>query len=153
MKKITILILVFVLVFNISVFSQNLQQQKPSYEEGKEAGRIAASSENTFLWGILGCGATSFLSLFGCLGTTIVAYLIEPQIPYIPYEKGDNYRIGFKEGYSTEIRMKRAISTLVGGSIPLICITAFSISYYLLYGTCIFTSYLSVLLASIFSMQ
>lgn len=148
MKKSIILILVFVLVFNISIFSQNLQAQKPSYEEGREAGRVAASSENTLIWGLIGCGATCFFEGLGCLGATLAGYLIEPTAPYISSEKGDDYIRGFRESYSAEVKKKRATSAFVGGCLSTVGQLIVYIPVYIIYG-----AWITAMLASIFTTQ
>lgn len=148
MKKSIILILIFVSIFNIFLFSQNLQQQKPSYEEGREAGRLAASSENSFIWGLVGCGATCFFEGLGCLGATLAGYLIEPTVPYVSSEKGDDYIRGFRESFASEVKKKRATSAFVGGCLSTIGQIIIYIPVYIIYG-----AWITATLASIFSMQ
>ncbi len=146
MKKFFILFLVFVFISNIFLYAQN--KEKLTYEEGRNDGKIAASSENSFIWGLIGCGATCFFSGLGCIGSTLIGYIIEPSLPYVSLDKGEDYVRGFKDGYSSEVKKKRATSAFVGGCISTVAQVLIYVPIYIIYGATIIAS-----LASIFSMQ
>ncbi len=120
MKKYLIFLLVFNLITNLFLFAQDTksdQNTTPDYEKGLLEGKSRASTENMLMWGLLGCGSTCFLGALGCLGSTLIGYLMEPSTSYVSTTKGEDYIKGFKEGYSSSVKTKRATSAFIGGCI------------------------------------
>lgn len=152
MKKISVLLLLFIFISNIFLYAQDTQETQEkkilTYEEGLQDGKTAASTENSFLWSLIGCGATCFFFGLGCLGSTLLGYLIEPKSPYVSYDKGQDYVRGFQNGYSSEVKKKRATSAFVGGCISTVAQTLIYGTLYVIYGAALIT-----FLSSLFSMQ
>lgn len=145
MKKYLILLLVFSSITNLSLFAQDINQNTtPDYEKGVLDGKNAASTENRLMWGLLGCGSTCFFGALGCLGSTLVGYLMEPSTPYVSTTKGEDYVRGFKEGYSSSVKTKRATSAFIGGCISGVLQTAIYIPVYILYGAAIMAQFSTI---------
>ncbi|MFO8062974.1 MAG: hypothetical protein R6U31_08640 [bacterium] len=130
MKKITVLLLVISFVFSIC-FADN-------YTDGVMAGERAAKSKSTTMWTAIGFGGGCCLNSLGCLGATLVGFLMSPQVPMSAMGKGNEYMMGFQSAYGPKVKQRQAISAFIGGTIGvLLAGTAWVVYYFLMGGAAV----------------
>ncbi|MDY6786879.1 MAG: hypothetical protein SVK54_02005 [candidate division WOR-3 bacterium] len=109
MKKTLCLFLMLSFIFSIC-FADD-------YTDGVTAGERAAKNKSTTMWTAIGCGGGCCLNGLGCLGTTLVGFLMSPQVPMSAMGKSNEYMKGFQSSYGPKVKQKQAISAFIGGAI------------------------------------
>lgn len=109
MKKIVVFILITCICFALMA---------DSMEEGRiDAEQAANRDASSTIWGLIGFGSGCLLSGVGCLGSTLIAFLITPQLPAAVMNKSSEYIMSYKDTYVSTIKQKRALASFIGGSI------------------------------------
>ena len=131
MKK--LLILLLILSFTLSIFSDKIETENTNYYINPILqGQNDANKADYSFWTYIGIGSGCLFNVAGCLGSTLIGYLV----PTIESTRDlsnahPSYIEKYTKSFTKKVKDKQAQNVFVGGSIGVVLFFLCYIAYYI----------------------